>query len=569
LRADCARKAVAQKKVPNEVWKGVEKAIEIDNTLREMADAGMEAVYHACDVSDRAAMAGLLDEIRRTDGPIEGIVHGAGVERASRFTKKDPQMVSSTIAAKVDGAAVLLDLTRRDPLRFFVGFGSVAGRWGSIGQTDYALASDMLCKLVDWYRVQHPECRATCFHWQPWAEIGMAAREETKGSNMLWRTQLLPAAEGVQHFLDELLAGAPEPEVLITDWQYYKLFCPDLSDKEVAEIFSPTPAASQVQARIGASPVPTAAPTEAAEPASAAPGGSHVAEELRAGALIDRVVAFEPGRRAVAEIRLDPVADPFLREHRLRDRPTLPVVVALEAFAEAALALDGGARSVAGLREVRIPDALRFFSEEPRVVRIHAETTGQGAACRLTSDFRNRRGQLVEKDRLHFSAVVELAAQPAGIEAAPPPAHGEWFDVTYPPREALLYHGPPLRLLKRIAVDESGAWGEIHLPAGSELAGSRDAGAWLTPSAAIDACFYACGIYTWVFAEQGVTVPESLAELRFGRPARPSEQGLAHVACRNMEPNRGLFDFALFGDDGTVIFQAKGYRCYVLRGGGL
>ena len=237
LRAQLAKQAIAEKKLPADLWKSVEKAIEIDETLRALEGAGVQAVYHACDVSDRAAMTRLVDAIRRTDGPLEGIVHGAGIEIATRFTKKDPELVSKTIATKVDGAALLMELTRDDAPRFFFGFGSISGKWGSIGQTDYALASDMLAKLIDWYRAQRPDCRAACFHWQPWADIGMAAREETRGGQMLQGLKLLPAAEGVQLFVEELLAGAPDPEVVVTEWDYYKRYCPDMSAAEVAAIF--------------------------------------------------------------------------------------------------------------------------------------------------------------------------------------------------------------------------------------------------------------------------------------------------------------------------------------------
>ncbi|HBO46273.1 MAG TPA: hypothetical protein DD670_20575, partial [Planctomycetaceae bacterium] len=237
LRAELAKQAVAEKKVPADAWHRAAKAIEIDKNLRDLEQAGIATVYHVADVSDRAAMATLLDRIRNSDGSIEGIVHGAGVESSCRFTKKDLDMVSRTLAAKVDGAAVLMELTWDDQPRFFFGFGSIAGRWGSIGQTDYGLASDMLAKLVDWYRRQRPDCHAACFHWQPWAEIGMAARQETRSTNVLQLLQLLPPAEGVEHFLDELLAGAPEPEVLITDWDFYKRYCPDVSEQDIAEVY--------------------------------------------------------------------------------------------------------------------------------------------------------------------------------------------------------------------------------------------------------------------------------------------------------------------------------------------
>ncbi len=181
LRGQLTNQALAEKRVPNELWHRVEKAIEIDTALHDMRAAGLDVTYHSGDVSDREAMRALIADIREADGPLEGIVHGAGFENASRFAKKSADTVRKTLAAKVEGAAVLMDLTRNDPLRYFFGFGSISGRWGSIGQTDYCLASDMLCKMVNWYRTQRPEVRASCFHWAPWAEVGMAARGETRG----------------------------------------------------------------------------------------------------------------------------------------------------------------------------------------------------------------------------------------------------------------------------------------------------------------------------------------------------------------------------------------------------
>ena len=74
-------------------------------------------------------------------------------------------------------------------------------------------------------------------------------------------------------------------------------------------------------------------------------------------------------------------------------------------------------------------------------------------------------------------------------------------------------------------------------------------------------------MYTWYCADHGVTVPDSLAELRFGRAARLSEQTILQLVCLDLQEKFGVFDFTLFGDDGAVIFQGKRYRCHVLRGG--
>ena len=85
------------------------------------------------------------------------------------------------MAAKVDGAVALMALTQRDPLRWFVGFGSLSGRFGGNGLSDYAAANDMLAKLIAAFRRRRPQCAAACIHWQTWDEVGMANLGRRRG----------------------------------------------------------------------------------------------------------------------------------------------------------------------------------------------------------------------------------------------------------------------------------------------------------------------------------------------------------------------------------------------------
>lgn len=526
LKRSLAQQATREGKPPGTYWDRIRNDLEIDRNLREMEEAGIRTTYHACDVTDWNALERTLGEIRQADGPIEGIVHGAGIQRpAKTLVERDTEGLVELVNVKVDAAVALLLLTRDDPVRYVVGFGSISGRFGSANASAYTMTNDMLSKLLGWQRFERPDCHAVSFHWHPWGEVGMMTRPAAQHTITIMKMKLLPPAEGAWHLIEELRAGAPESEVLITDAQFYETFYRHNLRIEVAE-------------------------TQASP-----------------GALIDTVRMVEPGQKAEIEIHLDPLRDPFLREHRLRDKATLPMVVALEAFAEAAAALDGDARSVVAIRDVQIADAVRFFADEPSDVRVHAERTERGIECRLVSDFRNRRGQVVQKDRLHFAGVVELGKSPVSLDTAEVPALREWHAIAYPSRDALMYHGGPLRLLKRVAFDAAGVWGQIQMPAHNDLVGQRNAAGWKTPSAALDACYYACGVYVWTCAEQGVTVPDRLAELRVGRSPRPSEATVVHLECRELAPKHGVFDFCLIGDDGAVIFEVQGYRCHILRGG--
>ena len=121
------------------------------------------------------------------------------------------------IAVKCDGAANLAILTRQDPLRYFVGFGSTSGRFGGLGQADYSLASDLLAKMVGRLAVERPECRCVCFHWPAWGDVGMAVRPESKSVLQCAGITFMPVQEGVTHLIGELLADGDEREFLVLD----------------------------------------------------------------------------------------------------------------------------------------------------------------------------------------------------------------------------------------------------------------------------------------------------------------------------------------------------------------
>ncbi len=259
------------------------------------ADLEYPATYHCCDVADIAALEAILKHIRRDSGPIRGIVHGAGVESAARFERKDRESVRATIASKADGASYLMELTRTDPLEVFLALGSVSGRFGGHGQTDYSLASDLLAKHIQRFRLERPDCASIAFHWPAWDDIGMAMRAESRAALELAGQRFMPPKEGLEHLFAELNAGAPEGEVLILDG-------PGTLDLDGCM-------------------------HPASGPAVRMP-------------LIEGTLTANP-TRTVAEIRFNPVADPFLREHCYHGVPLLPAAAGLEALAEGAALLGG------------------------------------------------------------------------------------------------------------------------------------------------------------------------------------------------------------------------------------
>ncbi|MCR4413720.1 MAG: SDR family NAD(P)-dependent oxidoreductase, partial [Thermoguttaceae bacterium] len=430
-------------------WDSLYRQIEMDRSLRAFAAAGVQATYHRCDVTDRAQLAETLQRIRRADGPITGVLHGAGIPGAIvRLGEMTSENVSAVLQTKVDAMLDLIELTRDDPLDAFLGFGSITGRFGSAGRTDYASACELQAKVLDVLRSRRPACRITTIHWHPWAEVGMMM--STRAAGVGPGVPLMPKAEGVGHLVDELQAGAPEPEVVVVDLPWHRSVVERL---RAAAASKPRPAAQGSAGR------------------SAAGQAAGTPPDCGDYPLIDRVEELVVGKRVVAELELKPASDPFLVQHRFRGKPLLPIVMAAEAFAEAA-ALASGGKPVAAIREVDVAEAVRCFSEQPVPVRIIGEATGTSIACRLTKDFVNRAGKPVEKDRVHLAGTVDLGdGRP--LAAPPLPRRPEaWYTVEYP-EHIVIYHGPVLRRLKLTSVLDEEGWGWIVSAPWQDLVAGR------------------------------------------------------------------------------------------------
>ena len=105
----------------------IKKDVEIYDTLGNSAAAGVQFAYHSCDISDWDALGKTLDAIRCGGRPDRGH-HPRRRAMRSRpaSSRKRAECWTAPWPGKVDGAVALMALTQRDPLRWFVGFGSSA-----------------------------------------------------------------------------------------------------------------------------------------------------------------------------------------------------------------------------------------------------------------------------------------------------------------------------------------------------------------------------------------------------------------------------------------------------------
>jgi hypothetical protein len=341
----------------------------------------------------------------------------------------------------------------------------------------------------------------------------------------------VPPAEGVEHLIQELRAGAPEGEVLIDDGQFVKVFYPQL-------------------------PYLESSPGQA-QPAAEAPTATR--------ALIGAVHRLAGDAGLEARIEFRPTSDPFLIEHRLRDKPFLPGVVGLEALAEAASLWRDG-KSVIGLRDIEIVNGLMFPNDDPLGTKVTVKPAEGGVRCLFSAEHRDRKGRLIQADRPQLKGIAELGDGPVEI-AAPPLEHPPlgWHPFRYAgPGEGMLYHGPPLRRLTECSYQYDGGWGKIVAPALAELAGPRKPEGWILPVAVLDACVVACGSFVFFQFGGRLEVPHRFARLRVARLPRQGETCILRLHFLGREGRHSRFDFTLYGEDETPILQVEGYQTVLI-----
>ncbi len=520
LRRDMMLAAQAAGKNPIEAWRDAEKALEIEITLTECSRRGIAAIYESVDVSDAAAVSRLVDRVRHEHGPIRGIIHGAGAGQDARFDRKRPEKVEKCIRAKVDGCIALATATNSDPLEWFVGFGSISGRFGANGHTDYSLANDMLAKCVNRLSTDRPDVRCVTFHWHAWGDIGMAAKPEAKLALEMIGMQFMPAQDGLTHFLNELEYGGDVAEVLITDRNYVRKFFPDV---ERAARGKQRPLAPMLD-----------------------PSGRALAQE-----------------QSSFVVTLDPTTDRFLTEHRVGNRPTLPFVIALEMMAEAALAGSGDSH-VHKCIAARAMQAMKFASDDAMAVEV--SSLGEPHRWSIRADLRRKDGRLVEEGRQFFAAsfVTGPSREAAKVDL---PLGRSWAftPIEYQPASAMVYHGEPLQALREIAVVAGEAMGRIAAPSPAHLGGeNRPLAGWVLPCAAMDAVLYAAAVLA--YHEVGKpSLPVSFEEIHIGRLPDPGEPLWTHIRAAQSDASGMVMEADLVGQNGDLVLSLRGYRVNWIR----
>ncbi|WP_051739176.1 type I polyketide synthase [Streptomyces catenulae] len=176
----------------------------------ELTALGAEVTVAACDTTDRAALAALIDGVPAAH-PLTAVVHAAGVLDDGVLPSLTAERTIRVLAPKVRAAWHLHDLTRGHDLALFALYSSASGLLGTAGQANYAAANTFLDALAA-HRAAHG-LPATSLAWSLWDETTGLTRHLDQGSRTDRLARLgigtLTTAQGLALF--DTAAATAEP----------------------------------------------------------------------------------------------------------------------------------------------------------------------------------------------------------------------------------------------------------------------------------------------------------------------------------------------------------------------
>ncbi|GLZ42765.1 type I polyketide synthase [Actinokineospora sp. NBRC 105648] len=295
--------------------------------------ARVDAHYHRADITDRQAAVDTLAAARAL-GPVRGLLHGAAVNEPRTMSTVDSTSLHRALAPKVDGLRNLLQEAGSE-LRLAVAYGSIIGRTGLAGQSEYCVANEWLRHTMVEWASDHPECHAHCVEWSLWSEIGMGARMGVvDGLAAQGLTPITPDA-GAEALLS-LLGTSGAPVTVLISGRF-----PRIDTLSIALTDVPL---------------------------------------LR---FLEDVRTATPGVEVVADSTLTLGDDPYLAEHRVDGVSVLPAVLGLEAIAQATHALTGP-RPAWSFRDLDLTSPVT--GDTARVVRVATLLDGDNVRSALADD---------------------------------------------------------------------------------------------------------------------------------------------------------------------------------------
>ena len=510
LKNELNKKKASPKKIEANYKKHMANR-EISNNIDRLKSTGSDVIYYSVDVRNFDSVNSIFNKIRSNQGPITGIIHGAGVLEDRFIADKTLKQFEKVFDTKVMGLKALLDATKEDALKYIVLFSSITARLGNKGQVDYAMANEVLNKTAWQESILRPDCKVISINWGPW-DGGMVSsslkREFAKNG-----VHLIPMEDGAKCMLYEMMGDKSAPaEVVI--------------------------------------------------------GGNIIADNKTDGKIRR---SSERKRKAVLKNKnhlsltfkreLDVEKYPVLNSHILDGKPVVPFALMTEWLGHGALHENPGL-ILSGFDDMRILKGIKL-DQEKKIIRLMAGKARKNGK-NYEVDVELRDGFKDNMPVIHSRAKAILTDDPP---LPPAFSSSEYFDSKTYPRsmdevyDKILFHGNDLRGIEKIiGYSSEGIIAEISsAPSPEKWMTDPLRNRWIGDPLVLDSAFQMAII--WCYDEMGkVSLPSYLASYRQYCDSFPAKGVTAILKVNEVTDHIMRGDFTFLDPDNVIIARLTGYE---------
>ncbi len=530
----------------------VKDSITLYKNMQKIKALGGDVDYYQCDVTNGSMMKDVVTRIKAKYGKVDGLIHFAGFERSKLFTDKTTDEYYRTFDIKATSAAAFVALNFVKDTGFYAFASSIAGKYGNLGQSDYASANDFLAKLC--ISLHNQGQRAVSIDMSAYANVGMGVRPGVVEFLTSHGVKFVDPYDGMQIFLNEIVYGRV-PEIVLTDDLgeldldgQIRINDPFILEEETEEGGN-TPSGGNGDDKGGAS---SSAPAE--QPAQESVKQPEAETE---NFFLGEVKNLSAGKEIAAENTFN-AEYPFLFDHAIEGTPYVPGVMGIETFMETASMLEG--KTPQGLEDVHFYLPIKLLRRRPQSVRIKGVNEGGKVSMEIESDFINSKGVKMGNTRRHFTArVLEHFESKWNNYKNKFDFGTSGFAVTKEEIYSKFFHGPSFQVLGGILkIDENAVLGVYEKP--SQVLFHDGPKHLLAYPMLIEACFQTCG-YRDLAVENRMTLPDSIGKIYIhGKGEAPNKlYTLAVFTGKNIE-GKSIYDGFVFDEKGKLWIELSDYQ---------
>ncbi|HUT85721.1 MAG TPA: SDR family NAD(P)-dependent oxidoreductase, partial [Elusimicrobiales bacterium] len=502
-------------------------AVTLYKNIENLKSQGSKVKYFACDVTDNKTLSKTFEKIKSTHGQIDGVVHFAGLERSKLVNEKQISEFYKVFDVKADSAMKFLSsgIVKEDG--FWVFISSIAGKFGNLGQSDYAAASDYISKLA--ISLNNTGVKAFSFDMSAYADVGMAIRPGVKAFLESQGLVFIKPADGLGVIIDEIVYGS-EPEIVLSsdlgtlDWD---------NQLKKTEYKAPKESVSGETVSTGST------------------GGTGTSMQQGNSPFIDKIESLQQGKSMLASKTFSLESDPYLADHSIGGTPYLPGVMGIETFFEVSKEFSGKNNNV--LKNVHFSLPIKLLRDKPIEVKIEV----QGNKIELKSDFIGPKGVKLQT-RTHFTAEVAQSGKLEWDINKPDMKNFGNFEISKNKIYETYFHGPSFQVLEGICkVNEKNVFAVYNKPKAS-VWGKNPERKLLANPLIIEAIFQTCA-YRSIHLSGTLSLPDIIGKVTVSDMGQVPDRLFIMGVFKEAKGNKTVYDGYAFNEKGELFATLKDY----------